>query len=321
MTTPSVTTATYTETTIPVVAVGANRALRCTLVVLAVLNKASALVRVGLSVVDRMLGRAAALAGEALRLGITAVSHETAIEAVDLSSLDGRSTVLLGVDRAGPILDVLRRTMDRPLGVIAHLWLRLADGTAYALMFAIAPCDHKCRRLAALIAGAIETNTAPGSYDKVFGGLYAADATSIEPLGRAEIARHLSAVLPDLAVGAPLQRFPIEIWGNSTGVMPVEVADRRLAGWADPELLAQVAVEENDQLGEPNTYFMVVELGPENALRFHTIAVRSDCGLEVIQTQEIGRGSKLSGGSGQLAAGSSGAMRPRRPNAPLYTTD
>jgi len=291
------------------------------LVVLAVLNKASALARVGLSVVDRMLGRAAALAGEALRLGIEAVSHETAIEAVDLGGLDGRTTLLIGVDRAGPTLNVLRRTMDRALGVIAHLWLRLADGTAYALMFAIAPDDQKGRIAAALLAGAIEANTAPGSYERVFGGAFAADATSIEPLGRTEIARHLSVVLPDLAVRAPLQRFPIEIWSCSTGVMRVVVADRRLAGWADAGFLAQVAVEEHDQLGEPNTRFMVAELGPENALRLHTIAVRSDYGLELVRTQEIGRVSALAGAPGQLPAGSAGATRLSRPSAPVYTTD
>lgn len=258
---------------ISVVHGGTNRAAMASLEVYLRTQQSEGL-PVGVLGVDRRWRRAADWAGSLLTRGVAAQGMNGLIEDYVETSPSAHPLVVT-VDTMTALdktVQALRR-QGAPRAMAAYFIVRASKGQVFAVVAGIEQGDEPGLRTYHALVRSFGKNVIPSGYDNVFGGKYAAEAFSAERLIRSAVNSHLADILPKAAAGLPFDRPAMEIVWNGK-LLPLTYHDRSF-GWGEPAKLADLSLREHGQAMWGNA-FVMAESGPEDALRFHHVHLRSD---------------------------------------------
>lgn len=227
--------------------------------------------------IDIVPGRADGLRGRATRLGLPAQALVGDIERLNLSTLGPFDVCCCFLNRGGPSSRLLSRMLGAPRPIVIYLIARCSDGNRlWAFAVVIAAGDRQGARQAAQLLGALDRFARPTHHAPVFGGPYATDGVTLEPILRAAFCAHLTEVFVPLACGATaLSRYAIEASLNGGELLPVVVVDSAVSWGTADELAQQVFTGAPAVLGFGRG-FTLAELGPGSALRLHLVRSTPD---------------------------------------------
>lgn len=262
---------------------------------------------VGVLGVDRRGRRAADWAASLLGTGVAAQGMNGLIE--DYVASPSAHPLVLTVDTTTALANTVQalRRQGAPRAVAAYFIARASKGQVFGVAAGIEQGDEAALGTYHTLVDRFGRNVIPTGYESVFGGRYAAEAFSAERLIRMAFSSHLADILPKAAAGLPFDRPAMEIVWNGR-LLPLTYHDRSF-GWADPPKLAELSLREHGRAMRGNAFAMA-ESGPEDALRFHHVHLRSDRD----ETEFLGR-MDLEGGP-EISALAQASHR-----APMAVTD
>lgn len=237
--------------------------------------------------IDSRGRRAADYAATLLPLGVAAQGQHGRIEDYVGAGSSGHPLVLT-VDTIPPLratVHALQR-QGAPRMTAAYFIARASQGQLLGFATALPEGDEEHLATYAQFLERFDRSVVPGTYMNVFGGRYAAEAFSAEPLVREGFNSQLGDILPKAAAGLPLDRPPIEVFWRGR-FLPLDFHDRTF-GWGDPSKLAEISLKRAGRVLRGNAFAMA-EAGPDDGLRFHHVHLRSDRDeAEILDQLELG---------------------------------
>ncbi len=221
--------------------------------------------------VDPVPGRAAALADRARERGLAAESIEGRIEEEVRELPEGTEPLILNLDRADTIAEVLRTTEGTARTTLGYLLVKLPTTELWALRFAIAPRDTEARSMARRLFTAIANITAPRGSSFVVGERAESAHVAAEPRFRAWMAAHTKENLGRVVAGLPPDGWPLEATTDGSTSRPMVVVEGN--AWRDPAVLARELVAAPPVPLIRGEDFVIAEITPEG-VRLHTVRLR-----------------------------------------------
>jgi hypothetical protein len=266
---------------------GANRGARENLRAFAEFNLTSEAASLVPVYSDPAPGRARALAEEAAQRGISARGVEGKVEDVVLShGSDPRAPIILNLDRASAIANVLTQTAKSPRATLGYLLLKLPSGRLWAVRFVLEAHNETGRAAAVAfferLAEVSERNTSADILGE------AADPAHVlaEPAIRAWFAAHTKANLAKIVAGVEPATATFEVTMDGHETLPLLIAVRE--GWSNPGMLAAELLENPASPIRRGTQFVVAEVTGEG-IRLHAVRRRTDDRVTVAGAEVIDR--------------------------------
>jgi hypothetical protein len=240
--------------------------------------------------VDVALGRAHDFIRESLEAGLFARALEGRVEDIVLAER-GMSTdpIILNLDRASSLANVLRTTADAGRPTLGYLLLKLPSGRLWAVRFVLEPANDGARAAAVAfferLADVSERNTS----DSVVGDDADPEHRLLEPRIREWFAEHTKANLAKIVAGVEPASNTFEVT-NGHDTSPLIISLQR--SWADPLALAEAVLENPPVPIRRGMQFVLAEVTPDG-IRFHEVRRRTDDQVTVGGAEVVDRAAVL----------------------------
>jgi hypothetical protein len=265
---------------------GANRGARENRTAFADFNRDSTQAVIEPRYVDTVPGRAAAFAEESRVMGIFSRALEGRVEDIVLAEKGtSNDPIILNLDRASAIANVLRTTASAGRPTLGYLLLKLPSERLWAVRFVL-EADNDGARLAAIafferLAEVSERNTS----SSVLGEQADPAHLLIEPRIREWFAEHTKANLAKLVAGVEPATNTFEVTnGHDTLPLIISVRDE----WSEPLALAEEVLANPSIPIRRGMQFVLAEVTGEG-IRFHEVRRRTDDRLTVGRAEVIDR--------------------------------
>lgn len=271
--------------TVPAVNGGANRGAREGLGAYEEFNASSTAAEIVPTYVDAMPGRAAELVADARRRGLRAQAIEGRIEdALAHGDFPGSAPIVLNLDRASAIANVLESPGIERRAILGYLLLKLPSSRLWGLRFVLEPGDAVVREGTARFFRQLAALSERGGSGAIFGaGGDPADALN-EPLFRRWFKEHARANFAKIVSGLEPMSNALEITPDGSETMPLFLAARSF--WGDARELGLAVVADPTSPIRRGTRFGVAEMTPEG-IRFHVFAWRTDAELAELDADTL----------------------------------
>lgn len=273
----------------PVHVGGAHDGALGNLAVKARANRASAELGISPIYYDELLGRAHRLEGEARRVGLEATGIEASILDAGLPRLTRSDFVVFHSYSPSLVATGLHAIAGAEVYTMVYAIITFPTGDVYAIAVTLQPNDDQNHVLATLLFAELARSAAPGS-GMLMRGRPAIPA-AIEQVIRGYFAEHHERGFIPLLVGAELGVHAFEVSVNACRMIPMLVAESRLAP-GDPERLVRRAAEEHPEVLEHRGGFVLAELFPGGIRFFEVYCHEGGCELEIANTRVVRRADR-----------------------------
>lgn len=271
---------------------GANRGARRNRTAFLEFNRDSNQATIEPKYVDVAPGRAFDFIRDSLESGLFARAIEGRVEDIVLAER-GMSTdpIILNLDRASALANVLRTTAESGRPTLGYLLLKLPSGRLWAVRFVLEPCNdvepgNDGARASAIafferLADVSERNTS----NAVVGDDADPEHRLLEPRIREWFVEHTKTNLAKIVAGVEPASNTFEVT-NGHDTYPLIISLQQ--SWVDPLVLAESVLENPVIPIRRGMQFVLAEVTP-SGIRFHEVRRRTDDRVTVGGAEVIDR--------------------------------
>lgn len=236
--------------------------------------------------VDVAPGRAFDFIRDSLEAGLIARALEGRVEDIVLAER-GMSTdpIILNLDRASALANVLRTTADAGRPTLGYLLLKLPSGRLWAVRFVLEPGNDGARVAAIAFFERLAEVSERNTSNAVVGDDAEPEHRLLEPRIREWFAEHTKTNLAKIVAGVEPASNTFEVTnGHDTSPLIISLQQ----SWTDPLVLAETILENPPVPIRRGMQFVLAEVTPEG-IRFHEVRRRTDDRVTVGGAEVIDR--------------------------------